>query len=746
MYEGKYVVHLRAPVLSQSGYGAHAREVIDYLLEDGRFIVCAESINWGECSYIHNDPRLEAYYNCISNYEQAKSKNVPFDLAIHVSIPNEFSRTAAVNIGITAGIEVDRCTLDWIQKCNEMDYIIVPSAFSKKVLVDTVAEWKDRNNPNAGGIIRIEKPIFVVPQWYSEFEAREESPVTQLEFSTKFNFLHIGQWGVKGSNTFGEDRKNIGNLVKIFYHTFKDNKDVGLVLKVNIVNNSEEDRFHVKDRLEKIKENFPGAKCKVHLLHDVLTDQEVFELYRHPQIKAMVSFAHGEGFGRPLLEAASAGLPVISTDWSGHLDFSRKGHGFIPIKYNLAEIPECQVWQGVIDKGAQWAVIDEEDAVRRLKKFQDSPKMIVDQAKENLSWLKENFSKEACIKKWNEFFGTVLGTDEHSVVEPALLQAKSQKERAVEKLRSMVKATDEEKEKVLYIMPRSTGDILLSTAVVDGLLNSRHMDSDFYFATSPEYKELLEEFPGITVIDYVEEMMMVDYTSEVWDVVYNPTINVQYNFSNWRLGNGQYSIPLVAEFAKNCNLRPSELKNYRVKLKECTVPEGDFITFTPGGNKKAKTYAHWGDVIKNLKLMFPDVKIAQTGLNNEKLHDGVLDYRGQNARETMYLISKARLHVSIDTFTAHAAAAVGTPYVVLYGCTDTTVKPTVLGSKQTLGLLIETSERGTHAKGAACFKEDCSETINGLNTLSQIDPQSVCNMIYEFVKNQQPKEEEVANV
>ena len=30
---------------------------------------------------------------------------------------------------------------------------------------------------------------------------------------------------------------------------------------------------------------------------------------------------HGEGFGLPLYEGSSAGLPVIATDWSGHLDF-----------------------------------------------------------------------------------------------------------------------------------------------------------------------------------------------------------------------------------------------------------------------------------------------------------------------------------------------------------------------------------------------------------------------------------------
>ena len=42
-------------------------------------------------------------------------------------------------------------------------------------------------------------------------------------------------------------------------------------------------------------------------------------------------------------------------------------------------------------------------------------------------------------------------------------------------------------------MPRSAGDVLISTVIVDSLLHCRHHDSHFYFATSDEYKPLLDE-------------------------------------------------------------------------------------------------------------------------------------------------------------------------------------------------------------------------------------------------------------
>ena len=48
------------------------------------------------------------------------------------------------------------------------------------------------------------------------------------------------------------------------------------------------------------------------------------QLYNHPKVKAHISLTHGEGFGRPLLEATISEKPVIVSNWSGHLDFLNK--------------------------------------------------------------------------------------------------------------------------------------------------------------------------------------------------------------------------------------------------------------------------------------------------------------------------------------------------------------------------------------------------------------------------------------
>ena len=728
MINGKIVVHLRAPVMTLSGYGVHSRQIIDYLLSDDRFIVCLESINWGNCSYIHNDDRIESYYAACSRYEEAKSKKIPFDLSFHVSIPNEFAKTAQVNVGITAGIEVDRCTALWLQKCNEMDMIIVPSEFSRDVLQKTTAEWKNTKTGQTGEY-KIQKPILVMPEWFERPEDESESSISKLSFPTKTNFLHVGQWGNKGG--FGEDRKNIADLIRYFYTFFENREDVGLVLKVNIVNNSEQDFFYTQDKINQIKSNFKDPKCKVYLIHDTLTTKEMWDLYKHPDIDAFISLTHGEGYGLPLLEAAASGLPVIATDWSGHLDFLRKKNGFIPIDYEMVEIPDCQIWENVIDKGARWAKVDEKDLKRKWKKFADNSSVVIKKAKDNVEWLDKNFSKSAVLEKWEEFFDENLIQPVPEGESPEVHQHKSGKEQAVEDLKKAVAFEENEKEKVLFVMPRSAGDVLISTAIVDSLIKSRHDDCDFYYATLPEYQEMLEEYPNIKIVNYHDGMMNSEVTSEIWDVVYNPGVNVQYQFSNWRMGNGEYAVKLLAEFAKNCNLHPQEITNYSAILKEIALPEGDFVTFTPAGSKSAKDYGYWKDVIHNFKKVFPQLKIVQTGLSSEKLYEGVVDFRGKSYRETLFLIKNAKFHFGVDTFTAHAAAAVETPHVILYGSTDTTVAPTVLG-KKTLGLLIETTDR--HGCKNPCFKDTCFNLKDGRNCISNISPKAVVQSFVTLVE------------
>jgi len=64
------------------------------------------------------------------------------EVHIQMTVPNQFQKKGKFSIGITAGIESTLAPKDWIDGCNRMDLIIVPSEFSKKVLEGTVYDEK----------------------------------------------------------------------------------------------------------------------------------------------------------------------------------------------------------------------------------------------------------------------------------------------------------------------------------------------------------------------------------------------------------------------------------------------------------------------------------------------------------------------------------------------------------------------------------------------------------------------------
>lgn len=736
----KLTVYYRAPVLTQSGYGVQSRQLLDYLLSDDRFIVFCESVNWGSCGFIHelnfqDKDKLKKYYESIARWDRYKNQIQQYDLAIHCTIPNEVFRKGNLNILYTAGIEVDRVSLEWIKKCNsELDMVIVPSKHSAKTLAGTVYTIKNEETNE----IREEKlnvPLFVIPEW---FDKPKEIKVLDFKFETDKNFLCVGQWGNKG--VYGEERKDIANLVKTFIETFKDNSKVGLILKIQTINGCVEDKFHTQKKLQQIKANFKNVECKIYLLHQELTEEEMWGLYHHPQVSALVHFG-SEGFGLPLIEASAAGIPVIAVNWSGHLDFLRHKNGFIPLKYELKQIPECQVWNGVLEKESKWARVDLVDAKKQMRKFFDSPSLIKKQAKENVKWLEDNFSKEAISKKWKEFFDSFIKENNEEI--PAqYFQYQQQKQSLIDNLKELIQECD--KQKVLYIMPQSAGDCLISTAIVHSLICSRHWDTDFdfYIATQEPYKPLFDKLVkdfGVKVIDYKPEMINSELTKEVWDYVYNPGINVQYQFSNW-LGAKEYSVRLLEEFAKHCNLSPQEITNYQVKVTPCDLPDSAYIVIAPAGSKgNAKQYKYWKDVVSNLKQMLPNVEMVQIGTLNEELINGCLDYRGKPYDESFFIIKNAYALVGVDSFPAHAAAAMETPHVVLYGSTDAHNCAPLMIRKKVPQLAIETNECEKR-----CYKDDCMKMKEGKNCLSRgIEPQTVCLTVQRLIeKIQKGKEDE----
>jgi glycosyltransferase involved in cell wall biosynthesis len=182
----------------------------------------------------------------------------------------------------------------------------------------------------------------------------------------EFCFLFVGHW-LQGS--IGEDRKNVGLLVKLFCEAFKDtptSKRPALILKTSGAGFSILDQEEVLGKIRQIRNVF-GANCpNVYLLHGELTEPEMNSLYNHPKVKTHISLTKGEGFGRPLLEATQSEKPLIASGWSGHMDFMNPEDALL-IGGELRNVEASAVWQGVILPEAQWFNADPNMTINAMK-------------------------------------------------------------------------------------------------------------------------------------------------------------------------------------------------------------------------------------------------------------------------------------------------------------------------------------------------------------------------------------------
>jgi len=366
---------IRAPIATRSGYGDMARDIARHMISYGEYDVKIHSVPWGDCPTNALDPDNPMDKILIDRVITETVGRKP-DVFICISVPSEFMALGIYNIGITAGIESTLPSIPWVEGCNRMDTVWFISTFSKHTFENITYTQKDQSGVTHK-TIKLEVPVDVLPNCVNTKIFRkidyeyELSPTVKSALEAipeQFNFLFVGHW-MQGD--MGEDRKNVGLLIKIFFETFRmiKGKQPGLILKVSSAGFSILDQEEIKKKIAMIRSSVTLGEGEVmpnvYLLHGDLTEKEMNSLYNHPKVKAHVSFTKGEGFGRPLLEASLTDKPIIASGWSGQLDFldpetsTLVGGTMTPIH------PSAQV-NDILIKDAQWFSVDIQQAANAM--------------------------------------------------------------------------------------------------------------------------------------------------------------------------------------------------------------------------------------------------------------------------------------------------------------------------------------------------------------------------------------------
>ena len=421
------------PIDTFSGYGARSRDFVESLIqlkgEEWDIRIMAQ--RWGNTpwNFLPSDHPYRQLF--IGN-------NLPKrpDIWIQVTVPNEFQPVGQYNIGVTAGIETTIMPGEFIEGMNRMDLNLVSSKHSKQAAHSSQFE-KRNSNGKVEKVIKLEKPCEVLFEGLDlskYFKDPKKSGILD-DVKEEFCFLYTGHW-LNGK--LGEDRKNTGLMIKTFLETFNtpSKNKPALILKTNQVNYSLIDRENILKKINGIKTTVTGNLPNIYLVHGELTDSEMNLLNNDSKVKAFVSFTKGEGYGRPLKEAAITGKPTIASNWSGHVDFLKPDYNCL-IGGELKNVCKSAVNEWIIPE-SQWFSIDTKIASKAMKDVFKNYKKYIKNSRKQTQYLKDNWSFEKMKEKLNNLLPEVkveAAPPIHQTLKLPKLKKVSNKKQALPKLK-----------------------------------------------------------------------------------------------------------------------------------------------------------------------------------------------------------------------------------------------------------------------------------------------------------------------
>jgi len=401
--KSKPKVLVTAPVGTRSGYGSRSRDIVRALVSLDKYDVAVNPVPWGNTPQNALDKTDEKDLIIINRIRQVTEKP---DVHIHIVVPNEFASIGTYNIGITAGLETTLIPQPWIEGCNRMDLVLTSSAFAKDSMVGT-----EYTNSETQESLKVETPVEVLfegadLETYFPTSSCSKILADEMEkIETDWNYLFVGHW-LQGA--LGHDRKDVGMLVKVFMETFSDKSNVGLILKTSGATPSIMDIEDISRKIFEIKSTVKNPNPpSVYFMSADLHDSEMNDLYNHPKVKAHISFTHGEGFGRPLLEASLSEKPVLVPKFSGHVDFLRgKQQKWLP--GGLINVEQDAFPDGMWIEGQQWFGVNYGAAADMMKHLKFNYRKAKLWAKKLAANNRSKFSMRAMEIKLNSILDSKL--------------------------------------------------------------------------------------------------------------------------------------------------------------------------------------------------------------------------------------------------------------------------------------------------------------------------------------------------
>ena len=228
------------------------------------------------------------------------------------------------------------------------------------------------------------------------FSAVTDKPVVYMPLCVDLSF---GSWKRRGHFGLPEDkflflfyfdsysyyqRKNPFAALRAFKKAFEGRDDVGLVVKTQNARSSSPEWLQLLEMAD--------GDPRIHVLNRAMSKGEVLSL--QAECDCFVSLHRSEGFGRGPAEAMWLGKPVITTGYSGNMDFTWPDNSLL-VDYDLIRVRagEYPFFQGQV-----WASPDEDHAASLMKRVVDEPGLAHDLGQRGAALMRGEFSARAVGK------------------------------------------------------------------------------------------------------------------------------------------------------------------------------------------------------------------------------------------------------------------------------------------------------------------------------------------------------------
>jgi len=234
---------------------------------------------------------------------------------------------------------------------------------------------------------QVEAPVFQLPH---PVYTRQVEPEMVVRLNrglhlkeSDFLFVNVATW---------QERKNLPGVIEAFLRAFPDEPDALLAIKTRFEFVSQRDALaQIDEAMKRARARHGEAvRSRIRICDGVWDEQALTALMQRAD--CYVSLHRGEGWCYPLFDTACRGIPVVSTGYSGPMDYlDARYHSLVKYELVAPDAARAPRWNP-FTANMRWAAPSVDDAALQMRAIYDHRAGALEKARAGAAVLQQRFS------------------------------------------------------------------------------------------------------------------------------------------------------------------------------------------------------------------------------------------------------------------------------------------------------------------------------------------------------------------